>query len=159
MVQNEAVWIISGSFRTAPCKPLHQLLSILPIDLRLDMLTKMYALRLYWLSHWHDSNPIFSLSHNRYNGGVLTRSVPGLLYYYWLQWRGTYGWQSYVLGIGLSVTVPCGPSLSVSVLGFCRGQRACWHIVRLRSIWLWSRVAQDQQTSLCLSGFKQLCDC
>jgi hypothetical protein len=48
-VQNEAVRIISGSFKTAPREPLHQLLSILPIDLRLDMLTKTYALRLYRL--------------------------------------------------------------------------------------------------------------
>jgi hypothetical protein len=48
-VQNEAVRVISGSFRTAPREPLHQLLSILPIDLRLDMLTKTYALRLYRL--------------------------------------------------------------------------------------------------------------
>jgi hypothetical protein len=49
MVQNEAVRIISGSFRTAPHKPLHQLLSILPIDLQLNMLTKTYTLRLYRL--------------------------------------------------------------------------------------------------------------
>jgi hypothetical protein len=48
-VQNEAVRIISGSFRTAPHEPLQQLLSILPIDLRLEMLTKTYALRLYRL--------------------------------------------------------------------------------------------------------------
>ncbi len=33
----------------APREPLHQLLSILPVDLRFDMLTKTYALRLYRL--------------------------------------------------------------------------------------------------------------
>ena len=48
-VQNEVVWIISRSFSTAPCNPLHQILSILPISLHLDMLTLNYALRLYRL--------------------------------------------------------------------------------------------------------------
>ena len=47
--QNEAVKITSGSFRTAPRESLRELLSILPIDLRFDMLTKTYALRLYRL--------------------------------------------------------------------------------------------------------------
>ena len=48
-VQNEVVWIISGSFSTALCNPLHQILSILPMSLCLDMLTLNYALRLYRL--------------------------------------------------------------------------------------------------------------
>jgi hypothetical protein len=47
MVQNEAVRIISGTFRTTPREPLHQLLTILPMDLRLTMLVQNTALRLY----------------------------------------------------------------------------------------------------------------
>jgi hypothetical protein len=50
-VQNEAVQIISGSFKTAHHEPLHELLSILPMDLQLNMLTKTSALRLYRLPH------------------------------------------------------------------------------------------------------------
>jgi hypothetical protein len=46
-VQNEAVRIISGTFRTTPRDPLHQLLTILPMDLRLEMLIQNTALRLY----------------------------------------------------------------------------------------------------------------
>jgi Reverse transcriptase (RNA-dependent DNA polymerase)/Endonuclease-reverse transcriptase len=46
-VQNDAVRIISGTFRTTPREPLHQLLTILPMNLRLDMLTQSTALRLY----------------------------------------------------------------------------------------------------------------
>jgi hypothetical protein len=46
-VQNDAVRIISGTFRTTPLDPLHQLLTILPIKLRLDMLIQNTALRLY----------------------------------------------------------------------------------------------------------------
>jgi hypothetical protein len=46
-VQNDAVKIISGSFRTAPRKALHHLLTILPMDLRLRMLVQNTALRLY----------------------------------------------------------------------------------------------------------------
>jgi hypothetical protein len=46
-VQNEAVKIISGSFRTAPRDALHHLLTILPMDLRLNMLVQNTALRLY----------------------------------------------------------------------------------------------------------------
>ena len=42
--------MIAGAFRTTPCEPLHQLLSILPIDLRLSMLTQNTALRLYRVS-------------------------------------------------------------------------------------------------------------
>jgi hypothetical protein len=67
-VQNEAVKVISGSFRTAPREPLHQLLSILPMDLRLTMLTQNSALRLYKVSKesqllrrlggdWHTPQP------------------------------------------------------------------------------------------------------
>jgi hypothetical protein len=47
MVQNDAVRIITGTFRTTPREPLHQLLTILPMDLRLNMLTQNSALRLY----------------------------------------------------------------------------------------------------------------
>ena len=47
IVQNKAVKIISGTFCTTPHKPLHQLLSILPIDLQLTKLTQNMALRLY----------------------------------------------------------------------------------------------------------------
>ena len=46
-VQNEAVRIISGTFRTTPREPLHQLLTIIPMGLHLDMLTQSTALRLY----------------------------------------------------------------------------------------------------------------
>ena len=46
-VQNDAVRIMSGTFRTTPREPLHQLLTILPMDLRLKMLTQNTALRLY----------------------------------------------------------------------------------------------------------------
>ena len=47
VVQNDAVRIISGTFRTTPREPLHQLLTILPMDLRLDMLIQNTARRLY----------------------------------------------------------------------------------------------------------------
>src|SRR6202789_2695412 len=47
VVQNEAVRIISGTFRTTPREPLHQLLTILPMDLRLTMLVENTARRLY----------------------------------------------------------------------------------------------------------------
>ena len=50
MVQNEAVRVIAGAFHTTPCKPLHQLLTILLMDLRLEMLTQNMALRLYRVS-------------------------------------------------------------------------------------------------------------
>jgi hypothetical protein len=46
-VQNEAVRIISGTFRTTPREPLHQLLSIFPINFCLDMITQDTALRFY----------------------------------------------------------------------------------------------------------------
>lgn len=55
-------------FRTAPCEPLHQLLSILLVDLRLTMLTQNTALWLYRVStesqllrqlggDWHTPQP------------------------------------------------------------------------------------------------------
>ena len=47
VVQNDAVRIISGTFRTTPREPLHQLLSILPMDLRLGLLIQNTAHRLY----------------------------------------------------------------------------------------------------------------
>jgi hypothetical protein len=67
-VQNDAVRIISGAFRTTPREPLHQLLTILPMDLRLDMLTQSTALRLYRVPNgsqlrrrlgepWYDPSP------------------------------------------------------------------------------------------------------
>lgn len=48
VVQNEAVRLISGAFRTTPREPL-QLFNILPMDLRLRMMTDNSALRLYRL--------------------------------------------------------------------------------------------------------------
>ena len=68
-VQNDAVRIISGTFRTAPREPLHQLLTILPMDLRLNMITQNTALRLYKVPKesqllirlggaWHVPSPI-----------------------------------------------------------------------------------------------------
>src|SRR5258708_29714566 len=50
MVQNNAVRVIAGAFCTTPHEPLHQLLSILPMDLRLSMLTQNSAIRLYKVS-------------------------------------------------------------------------------------------------------------
>ena len=50
IVQNKAVKIISGTFCTTPCDPLHQLLSILLMDLWLTKLTQNTALRLYQVS-------------------------------------------------------------------------------------------------------------
>ncbi len=49
-VQNEAVRVIAGAFHTAPHEPLHQLLTILLMDLRLTMLTQNLAIRLYKVS-------------------------------------------------------------------------------------------------------------
>ncbi len=46
LVQNKAVKIISGSFRTAPREPLHHLLNIPPMSIRLNTLTASSALRL-----------------------------------------------------------------------------------------------------------------
>jgi len=43
VIQNEAIRVISGAFRTSPREQLHQLLSILPVDLRLTMLTQNTA--------------------------------------------------------------------------------------------------------------------
>ena len=72
-VQNEAVRIIAGAFSMAPHEPLHQLLSILPMDLRLMMLTQNTALCLYrvlkesqllkhlggdWYTPGHDDLPL-----------------------------------------------------------------------------------------------------
>src|SRR6266852_6252451 len=48
-VQNDAVKAIAGAFRTVPHEPLHQLLNIFPMDLKLDMLTQNTALCLYRL--------------------------------------------------------------------------------------------------------------
>ena len=67
-VQNDAVRLISGTFRTTPREPLHQLLNILPIDLRLNMIVQNAALRLYRTPKdsqllkrlggaWHTPNP------------------------------------------------------------------------------------------------------
>jgi len=42
--------MITGAFRTTPHKPLHQLLTVLPMNLRLTMLTQNAALRLYRVS-------------------------------------------------------------------------------------------------------------
>jgi hypothetical protein len=48
--QNEAVKVIAGTFHTTPHDLLHQLLTILPMDIRLKMLTQNTALRLYRVS-------------------------------------------------------------------------------------------------------------
>ena len=64
MVQNEAVKVISGTFCTTPCKPLHQLLSVLPMDLRLTMLTQNTTLWLYRVSK--ESQLLTCLSGNWY---------------------------------------------------------------------------------------------
>jgi hypothetical protein len=47
IVQNEVVKLISGTFRTTPRDALHQLLNILPMELRLNMIVQDAALRLY----------------------------------------------------------------------------------------------------------------
>ena len=47
VVQNNAVRLISGTFRTTPREPLHHLLNILPMDLRLRKILLKTALRLY----------------------------------------------------------------------------------------------------------------
>jgi hypothetical protein len=47
--QNKAIHHISGAFRTTPVDPLHQLMGIMPIDLRIRMLIKNALLRLYRL--------------------------------------------------------------------------------------------------------------
>ena len=68
VVQNDAVRIISGTFRTTPREPLHQLLTILPMDLRLDILIQNTARRLYKIPassqllrrlgpRWHTPSP------------------------------------------------------------------------------------------------------
>jgi hypothetical protein len=46
-VQNKVVQLISGVFYTTPREPLHQLLTILPMDLRLNMIVQNAALYLY----------------------------------------------------------------------------------------------------------------
>ena len=47
MVQNEAVKLISRTFCTTPQEPLHQLLTIFPMEFRLNMLLQNSALQLY----------------------------------------------------------------------------------------------------------------
>ena len=49
VVQNEGVRLIAGAFRTTPREPLQQLFNILPMALRLRLLTDNSALRLYRL--------------------------------------------------------------------------------------------------------------
>jgi ribonuclease HI len=67
-VQNDAVRVITGAFRTTPREPLHQLLTILPMNLRLTMLSQNTAIRLYSVSKesqllrrldagWHTPRP------------------------------------------------------------------------------------------------------
>ena len=46
-VQNKAVRIILGTFHTMPQEPLHQLLTIFPMEVRLNMLLQNSALHLY----------------------------------------------------------------------------------------------------------------
>ena len=40
---------MAGAFRTTPVDPLHQLMGILPIDLRLSLLIKNASVLLYYL--------------------------------------------------------------------------------------------------------------
>ena len=67
-VQNEGIRIIAGAFRTAPREALHEHLRIFPMHIRLTMLTKTSALRLYRLpkesqllcrlgQEWHKPDP------------------------------------------------------------------------------------------------------
>ena len=49
VVQNEGIKLIAGAFRTTPREPLQQLFNVLPMDLRLRLLTDNSALRLYRL--------------------------------------------------------------------------------------------------------------
>ena len=50
-VQDEAVRWMMGAFRTTLAEPLHQLIAILPIHIRLSMLSKMAALTLLTVPH------------------------------------------------------------------------------------------------------------
>ena len=50
-VQDEAVRWMMGAFRTTPAEPLHQLIVILPIHIRLQMLSKNAALTLLTIPH------------------------------------------------------------------------------------------------------------
>jgi len=50
-VQDEAVRWMMGAFRTTPAEPLHQLIAILPIHIRLKMLSKTAALTLLTIPH------------------------------------------------------------------------------------------------------------
>ena len=50
-VQDVAVRWIMGAFRTTPAEPLHQLCAILPMHIRLDMLSKTAALSLLSVPH------------------------------------------------------------------------------------------------------------
>ena len=51
VVQNEGIKLIAGAFRTTPREPLQQLFNVLPMDLRLRLLTDNSALRLYRLQN------------------------------------------------------------------------------------------------------------
>ena len=51
VVQDEAVRWMMGAFRTTPAEPLHQLIAILPIHIRLQMLSKTAALTLLTIPH------------------------------------------------------------------------------------------------------------
>jgi hypothetical protein len=50
-VQDEAVRWMMGAFRTTPAEPLHQLIAILPIHIRLQMLSKTAAFTLLTIPH------------------------------------------------------------------------------------------------------------
>ena len=51
VVQDEVVRWIMGAFQTTPAEPLHQLIAILPIHIRLQMLSKTAALTLLTVLH------------------------------------------------------------------------------------------------------------
>ena len=73
-VQNKAIKVISRTFCTTPHKPLHQLLSILPMDLRLTMLTQNTTLWLYRVSK--ESQLLTCLSGNWYALQLQTLLLP-----------------------------------------------------------------------------------
>ena len=73
-VQNKAVRVIVGAFHTAPHEPLHQLLSILPMDLRLMMLTQYTTLCLYRVSK--ESQLLKCLRGDRYVPGCDDLPLP-----------------------------------------------------------------------------------
>jgi hypothetical protein len=73
-VQDEAVRWMMGAFRTTPTEPLHQLIAILPIHIRLQMLSKTAALTL--LTVPHSSQLIQRLGQPWCDAGELDDDIP-----------------------------------------------------------------------------------